>query len=292
MKTRLLPALIALVLMTFCCLPAACSADETEPEIPETDQEQAEQPVPDRDTDPATPTDLDCAHLNVVTTVYFFDSPAYKAVSAVAHRVAGAGIVETVCRDCGKVLSDETTDNAEEIRPHSFKKGVCALCGYQQAAQADQEFRDAPGERTMIAQPDGNGMLFVTLTELDLNALEKASVETLLIRGEMGKAAVAVDVPFFRSEVEEEQASLSVEMSEQEDGSLFAGLSLSTAPGKTEELADTEGVMIRFYQEENPVPRVIFAGEDQEIRETEISWQEEGYWAVPYMEEGSYLLTY
>lgn len=241
---------------------------------------------------PATPTDLDCAHENTVMTVYFFDSPAYEPVSPVSHRVSGPAVIETTCADCGAILSDETVNEAEEIRPHSFKKGVCALCGYQQTAKLSSAQPDAPGERTMMAQPDGSGLFFLTLTEQDLAALDKAGVETLLIRGEKGEAVIAMDVSYFCSEVEGEQASLSVEMAEQEDGSIFAALNMNTAPGKTHRLETPEGITLRFYRQEEPELRVIFTGQNQQILETETTWQTAGYWSVPYVDEGSYLLTY
>lgn len=279
MRRRLFRAVLAVMLLLG-CLALPCAAEEAEA---------TEEPGP---LLPATPTDLDCLHEHTVTTVYFFDSPAYESVSAVSHRVSGPAVVETVCKDCGQIISDETVNEAVEIRPHSFKKGVCALCGYQQAAQSSSVLQDAPGERTMMAQPDGSGLLFLTLTDQDLAALEKARIETLLIRGETGKAVIAMDVPFFCSEVEGEQASLSVEMAEQEDGSLFAALFMNTAPGKTHGLETPEGVTLRFYEQEEPALRVIFAGEDQEVMETEVTWEEAGYWLVPYVEEGSYLLAY
>ena len=318
MKHKGFLAVLAAVLLLG--LPALCSAEETaaEPALPE-ETVSAEEPAGTEDAapaeepeggeaaegaeeaegteeagqaTPATPTDLGCLHEHVVTTVYFFDSPAYESVSAVSHRVTGPAVVETVCRDCGEVLSDETVNNAEEIRPHSFKKGVCALCGYQQAARSSSVSQDAPGERTMMAQPDGSGLLFLTLTEQDLSALEKARVSTLLIRGETGKAVIAMDVPYFAEEVEGEQASLSVEMAEQEDGSLFAAMVMNTAPGKAQELESPKGVTLRFYQQPEPALRVIFSGKGQDIFEPEVTWDSAGYWFVPYQREGSYLLTY
>lgn len=241
---------------------------------------------------PATPTDLGCLHAHIATTVYFFDSPAYESISAVSHRVSGPAVAETVCLDCGEILSDETMNEASEIRPHSIKKGVCALCGYQQAAQSSSVSQDAPGERTMMAQPDGSGLLFLTLTEQDLSALEKARVSTLLIRGEAGKAVIAMDVPYFCSEVGGEQASLSVEMAEQEDGSLYAAMTMNTAPGRAQELESPKGVTLRFYQLPEPALRVIFTGKGQDVYEPEVTWNNAGFWSVPYQREGSYLLTY
>ena len=318
-RTGFLAVLAAVLLLAG--LPALCSAEETaaaaepalteeavsEPEpagkeeaepagteeaAPEAEPEEAAAAEEAGEKTPATPTDLGCLHVHTGTTVYFFDSPAYESISAVSHRVTGPAVVETVCLDCGEILSDETVNEASEVRPHSFKKGVCALCGYQQAAQSSSVAQDVPGERTMMAQPDGNGLLFLTLTEQDLSALEKARISTLLIRGEMGKAMIAMDVPYFCDEVAGEQASLSVEMVEQEDGSLFAAMTMNTAPGKAQELESPKGVTLRFYQLPEPVPRIIYSGKGMDIFETEVTWDDAGFWTVPYREEGAYLLTY
>lgn len=302
MKYKGFLAVLAVVLLLG--LPAFCSAEEAagaaEPALTEEtaaaaepagteEAAGAEEPAP---AAPATPTDLGCPHEHTVKTVYFFDSPAYESISAVSHRVTGPAVVETVCQDCGEILSDETVNEAEEIRPHSFKKGVCALCGYQQAAQSSSVLQDTPGERTMMAQPDGSGLLFLTLTEQDLSALEKARVSTLLIRGETGKAVIAMDVPYFCKEIEGEQASLSVEMVEEEDGSLIAGLTMNTAPGRTQELESPRGVTLRFYQQPDPPLRILFSGKGQDVFEPEVTWDSAGFWSVPYQEEGAYLLTY
>ena len=229
----------ALLLAALLAVSGLCAAEEmpaTPTDLAETDTE------PETGTEPVPV----CAHENVSQVIYYFDSPSYTSLSAASHRVSGPGVVAVVCRDCGATLSEETVDNAEEIRPHSMKKGVCALCGYRAPTEAKQEKRDAPGERTLAAQPDGNGLLFLTLTEQDLAALENAKVRTILVRGEHGKAVVAVDVKESRAETGREAASFSIEMAEQEDGSLFAGLSLSNAPGRKDEL-DIEGVTLRFY---------------------------------------------
>ena len=241
---------------------------------------------------PATPTDLApaCAHERVSTVIYFFDSPSYTSLSAATHRVSGPGVVAKVCKDCGRVLSEERVDSAEEIRPHSMKKGVCALCGYRVQTGIWQDKKDAPGERTLAAQPDGSGVFFLTLTEQDLAALENAKVKTLLVRGEHGKAVIAVDVKEIRQETGREEASFSIEMAEQEDGSLFAGLSLSNAPGRKDEL-DIEGVALRFYWDKDEAVRIALNPADGDVMtETEGIWDDNGYWSVPYICEGYYMV--
>ena len=274
----------ALLLAALLAVSGLCAAEEmpaTPTDLTETDTE------PESGTEP-TPV---CAHENVSKVIYFFDSPSYTSLSAASHRVSGPGVVAVVCRDCGATLSEETVDNAEEIRPHSMKKGVCALCGYRAPTEAKQEKRDAPGERTLAAQPDGNGLLFLTLTEQDLAALENAKVRTILVRGEHGKAVVAVDVKEIRQETGREAASFSIEMAEQEDGSLFAGLSLSNAPGRKDEL-DIEGVTLRFYEDKAPALKIALDPTDGDpLTEADGVWNEAGYWTVPYVSEGYYLVV-
>ena len=101
----------------------------------------------------ATPTDLACAHENTKEIVFFFDSPAYTSVSSTTHKVYGPATVQVVCLDCGEVLSTETVDYKEELRPHSMKRGQCALCGYSDKTWTKQDKpKDAAGERTLYAQ--------------------------------------------------------------------------------------------------------------------------------------------
>ena len=244
----------------------------------------------------ATPTDLTCEHVNTRTTVYFFDGPAYTSVSSASHRVSGPATVEVVCLDCGEVLSSETVDMAEEIRPHSMKKGVCALCGFRSKARAAETMKtpeDLPGERTIFAQADetSEGLLTLTLTGADLTALERANVTTAIIRGETGTAAIALKVPEIRVQTEQTGASLYIELAEREDGSFFAGLYLVGEPGERSEPED-QGITLRFYQETRADVRITLVPVDEEaLVETEgVVWDEHGYWSVPDLEEGTYFL--
>ena len=279
MKRKLIAAVILLLLLlALTGLGLAEETAATPTDLTET--------VPAPDPEP----EIFCAHENIGTIIYFFDSPSYTSLSAATHKVAGPAVVARVCRDCGAVLEEEPVDYIEEVRPHSMKKGVCALCGYRQETAAVQDKRDAPGERTLVAQPDGSGLLFLTLTEQDLHALENAKVKTLLVRGEHGKAVVAVDVKEIRQETVRESASFSIEMLEREDGSLFAGLSLSNAPGRKDEL-DIEGVTLRFYEDKDPALRIVLDPTDgDKLTETDGVWNDSGYWTIPYVSEGDYLV--
>ena len=288
MKRNWIAAAVLLLLLTaLACLGAAEGIPATQTDLAETGPADI---MPGQELEPTRIPEPACSHENVTTVIYFFDSPSYMSLSSVSHKVSGPGVVAEVCRDCGAVLKEEPVDNAEEIRPHSMKKGVCALCGYRAPTEAKHDKKDAPGERTLVAQPDGNGFLFLTLTEQDLAALENAKVRTLLVRGEHGKAVVAVDVKEIRQETGREAASFSIEMSEQEDGSLFAGLSLSNAPGRKDEL-DIEGVTLRFYGEKDDELKIALDPTDgDKLTEAEGEWNDSGFWFVPYISEGNYIV--
>lgn len=240
---------------------------------------------------PATPTDLSCTHEHTKTTIYFFDSPVYEPVNAESHRVSGLATVETVCLDCGEVLSSEVTI-AEEIHPHSMKKDVCALCGFKVRSKAPAEKpADAPGEYTLIAREDGgaDGLLTLTLTKADLMDLQSRNVSVVLVKGKGGDAAIALGVADALSQVREADADLLLQLAEQEDGSLFAGLFLAGPAGR--KAPEDRGISLRFYRQSRADVRVSLApAEKDTLIETQGEWNEKGYWSVPYLEEGTYFL--
>ncbi len=244
-------------------------------------------------TVPATPTDLSCLHEHTRTTIYFFDSPVYTPVDADTHRVYGPATVETVCKDCGEILSSETVDDAEEFRPHSMKKGVCALCGYREPVDADepQPEKDA-GEETLVAREDGSaaGLMSMTLSEAELAGLADKGISSVVVRGKDGSAAVVLDVQEALSRTKEAGADLALEIAEQEDGSVFVGLYLVYASGERIP-ADCGGVTIRLYREEKAGERVSVAAPDSEtLKDTRGVWDDRGFWSVPYLEEGTYFI--
>lgn len=246
----------------------------------------AEEPVP------ASPTDLDCGHVHTKTTIYFFDSPSYKPMNALFHRVSGPATVETVCRDCGALLKSEVADSAKEIRRHSFKKGACVLCGYRQDAEAEDQFPDEPGEMTLVVREKsaGEGLLTLTLTSGDLYELDNSGVVTLLVRGETGDAAIALPVTEAMIRTEEAKADLALHFAEREDGSFFIGIFLVPKDGEATK-PDAEGVTLRFYRQTGPGTRASLApaGTDTLV-EAEAAPNEKGYWSVAYVGEGTYFL--
>lgn len=241
----------------------------------------------------ATPTDLDCPHERTKTTIYFYDSPAYTSLGPDSHLVYGAASIRTVCLDCGEVLSEETAASAEEIRPHSLKKGVCVLCGYKSQTEETEEMpASEPGEWLIIAEEDNStqGLLTVTLTDEDLYSLKKESVSVALVRGKTGSAAVALELTGVLPRMEETGSDLQVQIAEREDGSFFAGLYLVSASGR-EPLQPGDGITLRFYRTSRSSVRISLApvGSD-ELTETESIWNEKGYWTVPYLKEGTYFV--
>lgn len=262
-------------LLVCCLLSGFAAAEETQ-----------EDPVP------ATPTDLECAHEHTKTTIYFYDSPLYTPVSGLSHRVSGPATEETVCLDCGEVLSSRTVNNAEEIRSHRMKNGRCVLCGYQEKSklQVQGTADDLPGERTLFARAEEGtpGYLSLVILSEDLIALENAKINTVLVRGETGDAAIALQVEQMYALAKANEADLYLELEEQEDGSFFAAVALIR--GSSEQNADgAEGISIRYYQEVKEPIRVSLAPANEDrLLETSATWDDHGFWSVPYVEEGTY----
>lgn len=282
--------------------PEEARPDLTEPEERTTDGEEIREAEPRTETVPEEenaggldareeePSPEACAHEHRRTTIYFFDSPSYTAISPTSHRVSGAATVETVCEDCGALLSSEVVDSAEEVRPHSMKGGVCALCGYRTKVAPDpvgSSRQTTPGERIITAQPDDSGLFELTLSEEDLTALTNARVRTVLVRGKGGDAVIALDVAEMKAEAGATGANLTLELAEREDGSFFAGLYLNGSHGK--QVPKETGVRLRFYRDSEEKTRFSVAPSDSEtLSDVSADWNEAGYWSVPYVGEGTY----
>lgn len=243
--------------------------------------------------DPATPTDLSCLHEHTAVKIYFYDAPVYTSLDAESHRVFGAAEIRTICEDCGEILSSEVRTDAEEVRPHTMKKGSCVLCGYKEpvrVTKAPEKPKDLPGEQTLFAKPETEkgDLMTLTLTAEELSALAEAGISTALVKGEAGNACVAVSVTDMLRQTKEADAKLYMELAERPDASFFAGVSLT---GRDGEKTDPQGVAVRFYLETPADVRFALAPADQDtLVETEGSWDEHGFWSVPYVEEGTYFL--
>lgn len=242
---------------------------------------------------PATPTDLACAHEHTETTNYFYDSPSYYAMDAETHRVSGYARVETRCLDCGEILNVQDNAYTEEVRPHTFKNNVCALCGFRfrvKETEAPVETTPAASpETTVYASGSGTGYQTMTLTNAELRELESTGVVTLLVRGsQKGKAAVALNVHRMHAQTQTSGMDLRLDMAEREDGSFFAGLSLER-DGKEQAMMDRSGVTLRFYQAKTPALKVSLSpSATDDLVEAETAWNDKGYWTVPYQAEGTY----
>lgn len=276
---RFAPVLLALLLLMI--LPAVAAAEEGISSAA-------------GDVRPATPTDLPCPHEHRETTNYYYDSPSYMAVDEQIHKVAGSAVVETRCLDCGEILAIEEDVYAEEIRPHTFKNNVCALCGYRRRAEKATEApaTEAPAagtETTIYAESGDAGVPGVTLTDADLQTLEDSGVATLVVRdGKSSGAAVALNVRRMRAQTWNAGMDLRLDLLEREDGSFFTGLWL-TRDGKEQRMPDKAGVTLRFYQPQTPPLKVSLSPSDTDtLVETDSAWNDKGYWTVPYQAEGTY----
>ena len=242
---------------------------------------------------PATPTDLACLHENTKQTIFFFDSPAYSSVSTTSHKGYGPATIQTVCLDCGEVISTENVDYTEELRPHSMKRGQCALCGYCDSTWTRQEQpKDATGERTLYAQEDNNtrGMLTLTLSREDLIALNNSNVSVALVRGNSGSVAIALNVSNLLNQSREADADLYLQLAERTDGSVFAGVFLVSETGE-EITPEVNGINLRIYQQTYSDIRFSIApSASGSLVEAEGVWDEHGYWSVQYQEEGTYFI--
>lgn len=247
---------------------------------------------------PATSSDL-CAHEHT-REVFYFDQPEYTPVDAEKHRVTGSAIVNTVCDDCGEVIRSESRDNTEEIRYHIFKKGSCVLCRQPAPEKAKEEVTKVTlispkSVKSVMPEAQTDGTFSLVLTEGDLAALEAEGVETLVIREDGAADALALPVKPVRAEMAAAGSDLNAETAPQPNGSLFAALRLVKPDGIPTEV-QSEGIALRFYGKSRQVQKAIFTPEaegdavEQPAAWTEPTETEEGYFSVPWLGSGRYLL--
>ena len=231
-----------------------------------------------------------CAHEHT-ETLYYFDYPVYTAVDGESHAVSGEAAVNVVCQDCGAVLSSTVEENAVEIRPHAFRNGRCALCGYESAPQ--QNSAPAPAEEEDMVpsdSPDAPGENFVTLTGRDL---EQAGNPLVLRTGDRG-AALVVQTQQLREEMERTGGFMIAEIVKQDDRRISTFIRLYD-DGGAETVPGGQVVSIRVYHGNGGSPvRVSYTGPDGTTSSGEAGWVEgdggESYWSVPWLGNGIYEL--
>ena len=236
---------------------------------------------------PATDTDL-CAHLNV-QTVYYFDAPDYRPLNAENHMVVGRASVQEVCADCGQVLSVREEDDAEEIRPHVFHKGKCALCGREEEAQQKAAGPRAEEVVILVAADGRPSQYFCTLT---LGDLEEAG-ETIVLRPDGCDTAIVIQTDRLREEIERTGGTFTAEIEQPGDNRVSASLRVYDGNGGETE-AESAGISLRIYEENSGSPLTVSYTDPAGATSTEeASWVNRGdsggYWIVTWQGDGSYI---
>lgn len=257
---------------------------------------------------PSTPTDL-CAHEHI-RTVYYFDNPVYSSLNSAEHRVTGRASAEEVCEDCGEVLSAFVVEEAEEVHPHIFRWGYCALCG-----RADPNPTRAPATPTpeppketvrLLPPEEGDPLCFrCVVTPRDL---EDAG-EALVLRPEEGAVALSLKPEKLLPEVNRAGGCLAAEFREGENqAAVFLRLlDAEEHPADPEDPAAwSEAIVLRICQpeQESPLQVTFQAGSEEdsesasepasEAEAEEANWiapeaeGEEGFWQFPWLGNGVY----
>ncbi len=102
-------------------------------------------------------------------------------------------------------------------------------------------------------------------------------------------AAVALNVSDLLGRIGQYDMDLLLQLAERPDGSLFANLNL-VGPGKWTVPADT-GVTLRFSRSDRTEVRPSVTPTAGEFMIGVLGvWNDDGYWTIPYTEEGTYFL--
>lgn len=217
---------------------------------------------------PSTPTDL-CPHEHT-REVYYFDHPEYAPLNDFTHSITGSATKVLLCDDCGEILRSEQTDDGELVRPHSFKRGICVLCG-----------RPEP----QLAPPAEEEMTVETLDAEELLPPEVNAGIPIEIRTRDTAAALVFPTGDFRAEMEKNGEKLTVSLYEAEDR-VFTRVMLGDAP------VPAKGIQLRIYGRK--IESVYFAAENsrttqiQEAEWTEPAGDRDGYSSVPWLGNGYY----
>ena len=225
----------------------------------------------------ATPTDL-CAHENT-ETVYYFDSPVYSPLDIYTHRVSGPATAETVCTDCGTVISVTFEDNAEEICPHVFRRGKCALCGQESDTAGS-------GKETvlrLLPMEGGVNHFSLTLTGSDLH--EPGGFLVLLAEG-AGAAIVLQTAPVLEL-LDIMGGSLTAEIAAPISTTLNAAVRVYDENG-AESAPDHAWTSPRIYTARTADMIVTYTNKSGRESVRKPAWSDAGYFTIPWLGSGTY----
>ena len=265
-------------------------ADQAEEPVPDPAEVPAEVPAPEPvqpEAEPApepAPEAPGCAHAHTKTE-YYFDAPVYYPVDDANHAVDGMAVVMVICEDCGAVLSSESESGVQEISPHVFRDGCCALCGWAAPAAAEAAVPAVREAVVSLPAMDGAGQYACTLTGRDLE-----EAETLVLRPDGRDTALVVETEKFREEISRSGGTLMAEIVKPGGQNVSASLRLYDGNG-AEVVPGGQGVSLRIYTENRDTPYTVsFTGPSGSMVE-EARWVNSnggGYWTVTWRGNGMY----
>ncbi len=291
---RIMKRMMLLLIAGLLALYAAAAAAE------EADADWTEEPFAE-----AASAEEACAHTHT-RRVCYFDAPEYFPLDDESHMVAGAAIVEIYCEDCGALVDIVQESNAQEIRSHVFRNGVCALCGFEasllegekaeagtapETAAYEQVYEDAeawtpaPVPESVLSLPAGENpdQYTCTLTGMDL---EEAG-DTLVLLPDGRNTAVVVKTEDLRREIDG-TGTFIAQIGKPGERFISTSIRVYDAFG-AETSPDGQDISLRIYAENNGFPiTVAFTDAYGNTRLTEARWAEEGYWVVNWCGDGLY----
>ncbi len=235
------------------------------------------------------PADL-CPHANVHEET-FFDTPVYRPLDAETHSISGRAVVVVVCDDCGAELSARIEENAEEILPHVFRKGICALCGREEAASGAYDGAPVPAvqESTWpMHSVDGADNLFAcSLTDREVADCG----DILVLQPSAGEVVLALQARELLQEMEESGADLIAEIRQDSSRSISVSVRLSTPEG-VEYAPDRQRITLRIYGNGDRESLDVTYTDPSGSRDLEeagwVTRGDDGYWSVTWLGDGNY----
>ena len=254
------------------------------PDVPE--ETPGEETLPAEEEIPA---ETGCAHEHT-ETVYYFDAPEYRPLNDETHLVTGQAVEEVTCLDCGATLSLTTVNDADEIRPHVFRNGMCVLCGREAVAE---ETAPAASESVIrLTAGEEPNQYSCTLTGADLT--DKG--DTLVLRPEGREAAIAVQTERLRAEIERAGGRFTATIWKPGDQDVSTTLCLYDADGE-EVIPVAQGFTLRIYTDNPGTPLTVsYTNLHGATSFEEARWVknngDEGYWIVTWLGDGIYEYCY